>query len=82
MMDLEDFLMGSLGCMLAVMCIGLTIGAVAVGVDVVQGRRAFVAMTACEAKQALPRRQFLSTRVLCVPSIRRQDTTTINLKTP
>lgn len=75
-----DDLMDSLpGCLIAVLVLGiLSIGA-AVVVDGFYGRAAFDETTACEAQRAVARRKAFSTKVICIPENRRQDTTTVRL---
>lgn len=66
-------------------CLGFLIVAAAAvlvgtcGGEMVQSRRAFDATTQCEAQMKEPRRQLLSTKVVCVPIKARQDTSTVRL---
>ena len=48
-------------------------------VDGFKERQAFHAITACESRLLLPRRQYLSSKVYCVPNPVRRDTTALNL---
>ena len=45
---------------------------------VVLDRVTFNKQIACEAKREVPKRPFLSTNVVCVPALARQDTLTLN----
>lgn len=76
MHDLFEEAMGCLG-LLAVLAVA--VGMLTCTGEVVQSRRAFDATTACEAQRAVARRQLLSTKVICIPENKRQDTTTVRL---
>lgn len=75
----DDLMMSGLGCMMAVIAIGLAGLVVGVAADTFYERRAFPAITACETRRMTPDRRLLSSTVVCVPTNTRQDTTTVNV---
>lgn len=70
-----------IGCGLLFLVGVLLLAAAAAVTDVVMDRNSFAAQTECEARRMTPRRQMLTSNVICVPVNTRQDTTTVNLNT-
>ena len=50
--------------------------------DTYHERKAFDAITACEAKRMEARRQVLSSRVVCIPAYRATKSDTLTVQTP
>lgn len=81
MQDIDLFDVG-MGCFFGLLLLALG-GTVGAGVfDMVQDRRSYDAQVACSAQRMESRRQSFTTRVVCVPAITRQDTTTVRVQTP
>lgn len=72
----EDWIDWMLGALLVLAGALLAVSAV----EITQDYRSFDGRVACEARRMTPRRQFLSSEVVCVPAIMRNDTTTVDLR--
>lgn len=77
---MDDIFEQIMGVFLATVSLGAVCLVVGFFVNIGFVRQAFSERTACLARQGIPHQKTLSTKVVCVPSLLRQDTTTIYIK--
>lgn len=78
--DSEDWMVHGFMLFIGALFFVTMLGAIAAIVDTVKERQSFGAITACQASRGVPKRQSLTTHVVCIPDNARQDTSTVNLR--